>query len=90
MVEAVSVPAHLTPSESPRPKQLHLLHAEPSLGWSCHREKSLASVHIGLPPLCSTVCDPMDCGLPGSSVREGSSPGKNTVANWPILVAVPF
>ena len=27
--------------------------------------------------LCPTLCDPMNCGLPGSSVR-GDSPGKNT------------
>ena len=27
--------------------------------------------------LCPTLCDPMDCSLPGSSVR-GNSPGKNT------------
>ena len=26
---------------------------------------------------CQTLCDPMDCSLPGSSVR-GDSPGKNT------------
>ena len=26
---------------------------------------------------CLTVCDPMDCSLPGSSV-QGDSPGKNT------------
>ena len=26
---------------------------------------------------CSTLCDPMDCGPPGSSVH-GDSPGKNT------------
>ena len=26
---------------------------------------------------CLSLCDPMDCGLPGSSVRE-DSPGKNT------------
>ena len=26
---------------------------------------------------CSTLCDPMDCSLPGSSVH-GDSPGKNT------------
>ena len=26
---------------------------------------------------CPTLCDPMDCSLPGSSVR-GDSPGKNT------------
>ena len=27
--------------------------------------------------LCLTLCDPVDCSLPGSSVR-GDSPGKNT------------
>ena len=27
--------------------------------------------------LCSPLCDPMDCSLPGSSVHE-YSPGKNT------------
>ena len=27
--------------------------------------------------LCPTLCDPMNCGLPGSSVH-GDSPGKNT------------
>ena len=36
------------------------------------------------------VCDPVDCGLPGFSVREGGSPGRNTGAYWPILVAIPF
>jgi len=28
--------------------------------------------------------------LPGFPVREGGSPGKNTGAYWPILVAIPF
>ena len=27
--------------------------------------------------LCLTLCDPVDCSLPGSSVH-GDSPGKNT------------
>ena len=27
--------------------------------------------------LCLTLCDPMDCGPPGSSIH-GDSPGKNT------------
>ena len=27
--------------------------------------------------LCATLCDPMDCSLPGSSVH-GDYPGKNT------------
>ena len=30
------------------------------------------------------------CGLPGFSVREGGSPGKNTGGYWPILAAIPF
>ena len=30
-----------------------------------------------LTQLCPTLCNPMDCSLPGSSVR-GDSPGKNT------------
>ena len=28
--------------------------------------------------LCLTLCDPMDCSLPGSSVFSGDSPGTNT------------
>ena len=39
---------------------------------------------------CPTLCNPVDCGLPGFSVRERGSPGKNTGAYWPILVAIPF
>ena len=38
--------------------------------------------------LCPTLCNPVDCGLPGFSVREGDSPGKNTGVYWPILVAI--
>ena len=34
-------------------------------------------VHAELLQLCQTVCDPMDCSLPDSSVH-GDSPGKNT------------
>ena len=30
-----------------------------------------------VPQLCLTLCDPMDCSPPGSSVH-GNSPGKNT------------
>ena len=35
------------------------------------------------------LCNPVDCGLPGFSVR-GGSPGKNTGVYWPILIAIPF
>ena len=40
--------------------------------------------------LCPTLCDPVDCGLKGFSVRERGSPGKNTGVYWPVLVAIPF
>ena len=36
------------------------------------------------------LCSPIDCGLPGFSVRERASPGKNTGAYRPILVVIPF
>ena len=72
-------------------KQLHHLHTQLSLGQSCpQQKKSLASMCARLLWLCLTPCDPVDCSLPGFSVREGDSPGKNTGAYWPILVAIPF
>ena len=37
-----------------------------------------------------TLCNPVDCGLPGFCVREVGSPSKNTREYWPILVAIPF
>ena len=44
----------------------------------------------GLLQQCPTLCDPVDCGLPAFSVREGGSPVKNTGVYWLILVAIPF
>ena len=35
--------------------------------------------------LCPTLCDPMDCSLPGSSVY-GDSPGKKTWVGWHFLL----
>ena len=35
--------------------------------------------------LCLTLCDPMDCSPPGSSVH-GDSPGKNTGVGWHALL----
>ena len=40
-VEAVRVPAHLAPPGSPQAKQLRHLHAQLSLGQSCHRQKNV-------------------------------------------------
>ena len=35
--------------------------------------------------LCLTLCDPMDCNLPGASVH-GDSPGKNPGVGWHFLL----
>ena len=69
--EAVCIPAHSVPPGSPQAKQLQHLHAQLSLGQSCHRQKSLASMHTGSLQSCPTLCNLVDCGLPGFSVREG-------------------
>ena len=37
--------------------------------------------------LCLTLCDPMDCSLPGSSVH-GDSPGQNTGVSYHALLQV--
>ena len=44
---------------------------------------SLASTHAGSLRSCPTLCDPVVCGLPGFSVREGDLQPR-------ILVAIPF
>ena len=59
-------------------------------GRAATGKKSLASMHAELLQLCLTLSDPINCGLPGFSVREGGSPGKNSGAYWPILVAISF
>ena len=89
MVEAVHVPTHLVLPGSPQAKQLHHLYSQLSLGQSCHRQKSLKSMGAGLLRLCLSLCDPVDCGLLGFSVREQGSSG-NIGAYWPILVAIVF
>ena len=68
-VEAVCVPAHLALPGSPQAKQLCHLHTQLSMGQSCHRENIL-SMCTGSLWSCPTLCDPVDCGLPGFSVRE--------------------
>ena len=92
-VEAVRVSEHLVLPASLQAKQLHHLHAQLSLGQSCHRlkkkKKILVFMHAGLLLSCLTLCDPVDCGLSGLSVR-GGSPDKNTEAYWPILIAIAF
>ena len=70
-VEAVRVSAHLSLPRYLQAKQLHNFCAQLSLGQSCHRQKSLASICTGSLRSCPTLCDPVDCGLPDFSVREG-------------------
>ena len=88
--EAVHVPAHLAPPGFPQAKQPHHLHEQVSLGQSGQRQKCLVFMHTGSLRSCLTLSIPVDCGLPGFSVREGGSPDKNTGAHWPILVSIPF
>ena len=35
------------------------------------KKKNLAFMHSGSLQSCPTLCNPVDCGLPGFSVREG-------------------
>ena len=65
------VPARSALPGSLEAKQLHRLHTQPSLGQSCHGQKRPASVRAGSPRPCPPLCDPVDCGLPGFSAREG-------------------
>ena len=47
-------------------------------------------LHTGSLPSCPTLCGPVHCGLPGFSVRESASQGKNAGVYWPTLAAMPF
>ena len=89
--ETVHVPEHLAPSGSPQAKQLCHLHTQNSQwGGAATGEKSLVPKRTGSLWSCSTLCGPVDCGLPDFSVRDRESPSMNTGAYWPILVAIPF
>ena len=93
--EAVRVLPHFAPPGFLQDEKLHNLHAQSSLGQNCHRPKKKKRKKTIL-GLCThgrfspTLCNHVDCGLPGFSVREGCSPGKNTGAYWSILVAILF
>ena len=86
-MEAVRVPAHLAPPVSPQAKQLYHLHSQPSLGQSCHRQKSLPSMCTGSLRQCLTLCFPVDCGLPVFSIREW---GFSRQEYWSILANTGF
>ena len=82
--EAVCVPAHLALPGSPQAKQLCHLHAQLSLGQSCHRQKtSLVFMRAGSLQSCPILCDPVDCGLPGFSVR-----GVSRQEYWSVLASI--
>ena len=50
---------------------IHHFHAQCLLGQSCHRKKSIASMHARSLQSCPTLDDPVDCGLPvGFSGQE--------------------
>ena len=71
-MEAVRGPAHLAPPGALQAKQLRHLHAQLLLEQSCHRQKKvfhLCTFHLSV--FGPTLCEPVDCGLPGFSVREG-------------------
>ena len=90
VAEAVRVPAHLVLPGSLQVKQLCHLHAQSSMRQSSHRQKMSCVYACRVASVVSTLCDPVDCGLPGFSVREEGSTGKHTGAYWPKLVAIPF
>jgi len=56
VMEAVCVPAHLALPGSPQAKQLYHLHAQLSLGQSCHRQKKKKS-YIYASRVASAVSD---------------------------------
>ena len=88
VMEAVCVPVCLAPPGPPQAKQLCYLHAQLSLGQSCH--KNLAILHLCTQGRFSHV-QFFPCRLqPARLLCQGASPGKNTGAYWPILVAIPF
>ena len=90
MVEAVLIAAHLAPPGSLQAKQLHHLHAQPSLIQSCYSRQKMSCIYACR--VTSVVSGSLrPCGLwPARLLCLGSSAGKNTGAYWPILVARPF
>ena len=79
VAEAVGVPAHLAPPRSLQTKQLHHLHAQPSLGQSCHRQKKVFS--------CVQLFAALWTVSRQASLSRGFS-RQDTGMYWPILVAI--
>ena len=65
---------HTWHSQDPcKPSNCTTLRLNSSLGQSCHHHnnKEIVFMHVGSLQSCLTLCDPVDCGLPSFSVREG-------------------
>ena len=77
--EAVHVPVHLVLPGSPQAKQQHHLHAQLSLGQSCHRQKNVLCL---CGRVASAVSDSADCGLPRFSCQGG---GFSRQEYWSVL-----
>ena len=84
-VEAVRVPAHLVLLGSQQAKQLRRLHAQLSLGQSCHRQKSLESMHTGSLRSFLTLCNPVDWPTWRRKWQPTPVflPGVTAAADWP-------
>ena len=89
-VEAVYVPAHCRQGPC-KPTSSTAFALNPHWGRAATGKKNVLHLCVqGCFSRVWTLCDPVDCGLPGFSVRERGSPGKHIRAYWPILVAIPF
>ena len=69
-VEAAHVPAHLALPGSPQAKQQHHRHAQLT-GAELPQAKMPCACVQRVNQSCPTLCDPIDCGLPGSSLGGG-------------------
>ena len=53
------------------------------------KKKESLCVYAHRISLVLSLCDPVDCGLPGFSVRQGVLQARTRVY-WSVLVAIPF
>ena len=89
VTEAVRVPAPVAPAGSPQAKKLCCLHAQLSLGQSCHRQKKVVSMHTRSLLSCPTLW-PCRLWLARLLYQRGGSSGKNIGVYWPKLVTIPL
>ena len=62
---------NLAPQGPRKPSSCATSTLRPHWGRAATGKKSLVSMHPRLLWSCLTLCDPVDCGLPGFSVRKG-------------------